>query len=155
MPDTQSTPSEDNLNRRLLRLDAQIKIEYDLIGHRLSWLLTSNSFLFAAFVVGLNNANRDISSVKNFIGVLTISLPVIGLVSSVLVWLAVFAADSVICKFKRLRDTVEDEATRYGFEVLGIKTGAWPHRVGNWPPFFLPPLLAIIWAWLLYRRVLV
>ena len=152
MSDNEPTYSEENLNRRLLRLDAQIRVEYDLIGHRVSWLLTSNSFLFAAFVVGLNNTSL---SAKCLIETLMFSLPVIGLVSSLLVWFAVFAANSVISKLKELRDTVESVATSdYGFEALGIKVIDWPHRIGNWPPFILPPLLAIIWACLLYLRVI-
>ena len=153
MADNKPTPIEDNLNRRLLRLDAQIKTEYDLIGHRVSWLLTSSSFLFAAFLVGLNNTNPLVN--KYLIEELTFWLPVTGLVSSLLVWFALFAAASVIRKLKKLRDIVEDKATSdCNFEVLGIRIISWQHIVGNLPAFLLPPLLAFIWARLLYLGVI-
>lgn len=147
---------EDNLNRRLTRLDAQIKVEYDLIGHRVGWLLTSNAFLFAAFVVALNNVNLDNASLPSirFVYVLSFWIPIIGLASSALVTFAVFAANSVIKRLKLLRDRTEADAARQcSFEVVGIGAGSWPHRIGNGPPCLLPPLLAIVWATMLYLRI--
>lgn len=141
---------EESLSRRLTRLDSQLKIEYELIGQRVSWLLVSNSFLFGAFVVGLNNVNPN-TNVQKLIHVLILAIPVIGLTSSVLVALAVRAAHEVISDLKAVRDRVEEEAYRaFSYERLGVQSKSWPHVVGNWPPTLLPPLFAIVWARLLY-----
>ena len=144
---------EESLSRRLARLDSQIKVEYELIGHRVSWLLVSNSFLFAAFVVALGNSSLDANTQK-LIRILVLALPVIGLVSSVLVSLAVRAANEVVHELKKARDFVEEQASRfYEYERLGVHIKSWPHIVGNWPPALLPPLFAIVWLTLLYTRI--
>jgi len=144
---------EESLSRRLTRLDSQLKIEYELIGHRVSWLLVSNSFLFGAFVVGLNNASLN-GGIQKLIHILILAIPVIGLASSVLVALAVRAAHEVVSEFKVVRDRVEEEAHRaFSYERLGVHIKSWPHIVGNWPPMLLPPLFAVVWARVLYEVV--
>ena len=144
-----NTPSDDGvLNRRLARLDSQIKIEFDLVGHRISWLLVANAFLFSAYVLTLNHVKSEdyIWQIK----ILTISLPAIGAVSSLLVGMAVYAAHWVMKKLKPIRDKLEQQASSlYEYEQIGIATNKWPHRIGNWPPNVLPPLLFVIWMSLL------
>jgi hypothetical protein len=146
-------PSEESLHRRLIRADAQIKTEFDLIGHRVSWLLVSNSFLFAALVVGLGNSSADVTN-RRIVGVLLWALPLIGLASSTLVALAVLAAHDVIKDLKVERGKLEEEAYQlYRYERLGVQVKSWPHLVGNWPPILMPPLLMVIWAISLYLRL--
>jgi hypothetical protein len=142
---------EDSLSRRLTRLDSQLKIEYELIGHRVSWLLVSNSFLFGAFVVGINNLSEK-DDIQKLIHILIYAIPIIGLASSVLVALAVRAAHEVISELKVVRDRVEEEAHHaFSYERLGVHIKSWPHIVGNWPPTVLPPLFAVVWARVLYE----
>ena len=95
-------PTEESLDRRLGRLDAQIKIEFDLIGHRVSWLLVSNSFLFTALAVALNNTSNDTVKLR-LVNAALWCLPTIGLFSSFLVVLAVAAAHNVIKDLKLMR----------------------------------------------------
>lgn len=140
-------PSEEALNRRLIRLDAQIRIEYDLIGHRVSWLLVSNSFLLAAFAVSLNNSSPPGSVNSRLIQILVWLLPVIGIVSCYVVAHAVRAAHAVINELKGLRDPLEDLASKhFSYERLGIGKQTWYHIAGNRPPTLLPWVTAIVWV---------
>jgi len=156
-----TTPAPDqSLSPRLIRLDSQLKIEYELVGQRVSWLLVSNSFLFGAFVVSLNNMSANANNmcsdarIHRLIHILFLAIPIIGLVSSVLVALAVRAAHEVIFELKVVRDRVEEEASRaLAYERLGVHIKSWPHIVGNWPPVLLPPLFAVVWATILYQAV--
>ena len=109
--------------------------------------------MFAAFVVGLNNLSPD-AGIQKLIRILVLALPIIGLVSSVLVALAVRAAHEVVHELKMARDRIEEEASRtYAYERIGVHIKSWPHIVGNWPPVLLPPLFAVVWATLLYTRI--
>lgn len=138
--------NDESLYRRLVRLDAQIKMEFDLIGLRVGWLLLSNSFLFTAYVVALNNTNKDEFSISLSHFLIFWVLPGIGLVSSSLVTYAVYAAHDVIDEFKGLRDKVEYETKRLGYERLGIGVDNWRHKAGNYPAKWLPRVLIVIWV---------
>lgn len=141
------SPSEESLNRRILRLDSQIKIEYDLIGHRVSWLLASNSFLIAAFAVVLNNSSPNGSLNWRLAQLLMWLLPITGSISCIVVARAVSAAHSVINELKKQRDPVEDLAAKlYSYERLGVSQQTWYHIAGNRPPTFLPLVVACVWG---------
>jgi hypothetical protein len=149
-----STPSEENLERRLLRLDAQIRVEYDLIGHRVSWLLVSNSFLLGAFALALDTAPAAGSLNARLIEILVWCLPLIGAFSSLVVFIAVLAAHGVVNDLKTKRALVEDQAFQaYGFERLNVDERTWHHLSGNLPPLFLPWVLAAVWGLALWQLI--
>jgi hypothetical protein len=150
------SPAEESLNRRILRLDAQIKIEYDLIGHRVSWLLASNSFLIAAFAVVLNNTSPSGSLNWRLAQLLMWLLPITGGISCIVVARAVSAAHSVIDELKKQRDPVEDLAAKlYSYERLGVGQQTWYHIAGNRPPTFLALVVLCVWGILLAMLVYV
>lgn len=137
-------PTEENINRRLVRLDYQIKVEYDLIGHRIGWLLVSNSFVIAAYVILLTRPS--VEAFKTVWALLAWILPAVGLISCAIIGLAVTAAHTVIADLKAKRDPVEEVAYNlYGFEKLGVRTRDNAAMMGDLPPRYLPFGLGAAW----------
>lgn len=134
--------SDENLRFRLTRFDQQICIEFDLIGHRMNWLMTSQAFLFAAFALCVTTTSPRPTLAATWLQYL---LPAIGAISAVLVGLAIFAAHRVIDRLKPARAILEGLATEAGFEKLGVDVHSSDHRTGNLPSLILPWTLASAW----------
>jgi hypothetical protein len=140
-----NTPiNEEMLRFRIKRLDDQIRVEFDLIGHRMTWLVISQSFLFSAVSLTVNNSVNP-SAVK-ISELLRWLIPIIGIITCISVGLATFAARSVINKLKRQRDPLESQdPTDYQLESIGVRSSSWEHKIGNIPSLILPWVLCIAW----------
>ncbi len=133
----------DDLRFRLTRCDSQIRIEFDLIGYRMTWLMTSQSFLFTAFTVCVNALQPHmIAKWLQFV------IPLVGLISACLVALSIRAAHRVIEKLKPARAALEKTASPK-FEALGVDVGSRDHADGNLPSRVLPWVLFSAWLLLL------
>lgn len=133
-----NTPiNEEMLRFRIKRLDDQIRVEFDLIGHRMTWLVISQSFLFSAVSLTVNNSVNP-SAVK-ISELLRWLIPIIGIITCISVGLATFAARSVIDKLKSQRDPLESQ------EPIGVRSASWEHKIGNIPSVILPWVLCIAW----------
>jgi hypothetical protein len=138
-------PSDGNLKYRLDRLDALLKTEFDLISHRMTWLVISQSFLFAAFSGAAANSTAH-QVLKRMLWI----IPFMGILIDALVYLAVIAAHSVIRKLKRLRYPVELLASEtFGCEIASVDLHRWEHKFGTLPPYVVPPSLALAWGLIL------
>jgi hypothetical protein len=159
---TEST-SEDRARFRLARFDSQIRIEYELIGHRMSWLMVSQSFLFAAFATA---AHSIASQTSNGSGVVPLAqrillptcilwlVPILGAAAAICAPAAIFAAKSVILELKTKRDELEEEASRaYKYDIVGVPRSAIEHKLGNLTSLALPPLFFSAWLLLLVKWV--
>nr|WP_315246665.1 hypothetical protein [uncultured Albidiferax sp.] len=137
---------DHNLQFRLSRFDAQIKMEFDLIGYRMTWLMTSQAFLFTAFTVCVTaNEPRMVSAAV----AIQYIVPIVGMLSAFLVALAIGAAHDVVASLKPAREKLETIAERKGYEVLGVDTQSRDHWIGNLPSRILPWVLAGLWLVLL------
>ncbi len=115
---------------------SQVEHEDNLINHRISWLLLSHSFLFAAYatvIVWSPEKNWFQTQITRLVEV----IPHIGLTSSLLVWIAVLSA------------TVNTHCVRrqYGYErqfppLLGHTL---THSLGLLAPILLPIILFSAW----------
>jgi hypothetical protein len=164
--------SEEHLHRRLSRLDGLIRDEFEYVGQRLTWLLTSHSFLFTAFVVGLNVGVRDRGNIaqrmnptdaENIIPFLLGALCVIGIVSSVVALLGIVVAHKVVGDNYRRRKATEDVAAAMRPApapppvILNDHFDALPNRqrgiyiLGSLSGWVMPCILAIVWFSLLLR----
>ena len=139
------------LRFRIKRLDDQIRVEFDLIGHRMTWLVISQSFLFSAVSLTVNNLVNP-SAVK-ISELLRWLIPIIGIITCSSVGLATFAALSVITNLKEQRDNLEDKA-KDDLELIGVRITSWEHKIGNIPSLILPWILCIAWLLvLLWNRL--
>lgn len=144
--------------------DDRLKFEHDLINRRLTWLLTSQSILFAAlaFVLGKNMLDAsETGSLER--GDFFDILACLGLSISLLIWIGVVMGITAKCtvwydeRIKKLAPT----AKRPWILAL-LLNDAWPKRnrtedeiplgvrtyitlIALLPDFFMP--LAFAWAW--------
>jgi hypothetical protein len=153
--------NEEHLHRRLSRLDGFIRDEFEYVGQRVTWLLTSHSFLFTAFVVGLNVGVRDRTNSQrlnpadaaDIIPSLLAALCWIGIVSSLVVLLGVAVAHKVVNENYGRRKATED-AARTRTPPMIEEFDAVPNRqgrlyiVGSLSGFVMPLFLAGVWFWL-------
>jgi hypothetical protein len=79
---------DDDLRFRLSRCDTQIRIEFDLIGYRMTWLMTSQAFLFAAFTVCVTAPQPRLILLAHW---LQFVLPTVGVISALVVAIAIGA----------------------------------------------------------------
>jgi len=133
---------------RLTRFDTQLRIEFDLIGHRMTWLVISQSFLFSAFATALRSIEDE--GTRHAVKVLRRLVPELGILSALLAGVAIIAAHMVILRLKRRRDQLEEIAEKeFNYERLGVGSSTWPHWLGNAASVVLPWLLIVVWARLL------
>jgi hypothetical protein len=141
---------DEDLRFRLTRCDTQIQVEFDLIGHRMTWLMTSQSFLFAAFAVCVTTPQPRLLLLTKW---LQFILSVVGVISALAVDLAIIAAHSVVERLKPVRQKLEKAARSKHFEALGVEVESREHRWGNLPSRILPGVLVVAWLLLLYLVV--
>lgn len=129
------TSLDEVLRFRLDRLDTEMRTAFDVLNQRITWLMISNSFLFAAFIA--LDKSTDIARYLRWL------LPGLGVISAFLVGIAAVGKHRIIKEVKNFRIKAEEQASQFGCERLEGKT--WPHRIINLPSQFLPWLLLLLW----------
>jgi hypothetical protein len=81
----------------LTRFDNLIKSEFDLVSHRMSWLMTSQAFLFSAFAISNVISGQRI---KELTTILLTIIPLLGITTSLLVKKSIKAAHGVVNDLK-------------------------------------------------------
>jgi len=129
---------------RLVR--QQIEHEDNLISQRLSWLLGSQSFLFTAYAISLNGPTQiRLKPYENTVSLLIVLLPLVAILSSLLIWLAVLAGMWTMHKL------------RHGFRaenltgIPNVQSTGGALLIGQFAPMFLPALFIVIWFLLMVR----
>lgn len=140
---------------RLNLLDSRIKVEFELVNHRLSWLIGSNAFMLAGLAIANNHTmQHSLLSADKIAATLTWLLPALGMLFSFFVFISIIAAHSVINDIKRKRTPVEKIAQNLcGLDNSSIDHTHIAHWVGNAPPFVFPLILFSAWGYLLYIRL--
>ena len=136
-------PLEKTIEFRLRRHDDLLRMEFDLVGYRMTWLMTSQAFFFAGFALCIVT---PLPPYPILVTTLMMAIPVIGAASSILVGRAIVAAHKEIDKLKDSRDELEKLAEPLGYEMLGVRSESAIHTQGNGPSFWLPWLLAFCWS---------
>lgn len=126
-------------NKRLYYeyLSKQIEREDGLVNTRMTWLLTSQGFLFAALalIAKKGDVREDLYSF------LTIIFPVTGIVLSIVAFLGVHAANLALRDLKKhWNNFKDDEIFVRPFGNQTMKT------FGDFPSTLLPILLFLIWV---------
>ena len=139
--DTVAHPHLDSLELfHILR--GQIEHEDNLITQRLSWFLTSQSFLFTAFAICLNNKELSEQSQR-----LIHLIPVLAISIGILIWIGIIAGTQAM---RRLRNNYKHHIpTRSGLPSLQSPTRF--RFAGMTAPIFIPVLFVLAWFVLLLR----
>ena len=97
--------STDDLKYLHEQLSKQIDTEFDLLGHRMTWLLLSNSFLFTAISITASNLER-VAETRLILYAVLVSVPLIGVLVCLSTYSSMLAARSVITEWKTKRETI-------------------------------------------------
>lgn len=142
----------------LTRHDTHINDEYQWIGQRLTWLLTSNSFLLLAFITAITAPSfwRHPSSIDDpkfelLVRIYFRGLPLIGLASCLFVFVGVIAAQIVVSRHRRKRDALEAEAQKEAsLTSVSNPTLGRLNLMGMSAGFIMPVSLFILWGFIEY-----
>lgn len=112
----------------------RLKHEDDLVNQRLAWLTTAQSIFAAAFVIQFTSPN-----VPSY---LQVGIPLVGLLSSVLIWVSVLAAISAWTGIVKKHPS--------------LKPGTTATRVfGFLPAVSVPAIFILGWLWAFIAEVMV
>ncbi len=155
IPSTETSNSSDAESRfldyyRILR--GQIEHEDNLVGSRISWFVTSQSFLFSAYAIiagGITpNTSKAGLDAKH---VLLVVIPLMAIATSVLILIAIYsgiaAMTAIRQRYSRLVPKPDDSP------LPPIHGNARTRALGMAAPVLLPPLFMAVWIFLLVRRL--
>jgi len=119
--------------------EARLAHEFNLGGQRMSWLVTSQAFLFAAWVQAIKESHLS-DDLKYLIGL----VPSVGILVAIIGWVAVLAA-------QRVTDHLVAERAKYDepLQLLGMgldRDDDWTRLLGHLPGAVLPPVFGLAWA---------
>ncbi|MDB9410374.1 hypothetical protein PN434_17965 [Microcystis aeruginosa CS-558/01A06] len=128
-------------------IDQEIHREHNLIANRMNWYVTSQSFLMAAFAISGNNNYR--------LGFLSISLPILGIVTSFIIGVSLYAAIAAMALLKTEKKRILKQDKYLGnistFKARFVDNEhTWIHRWGIFPARSIPVLFFIFWFIFLY-----
>ena len=125
----------DDLEEQRKRYEHRGEFEHELLNRRVTWLLSSQTILFAAYGLSLaDSADGEASELfREFI-------PQLGLFVCAAIWLGIVAA--FLAKVRSWLDFRSSDTT-FRDEQLGVRT--WITVLGYVPDCSLP--LIFMWAW--------
>jgi hypothetical protein len=139
---------EERAYRRLSNVDSRIRNEYDFISSRTGWLLASHAFLFTGLAVLLTQPPTSLPRLRTIRTVMMIALPLIGVLSSYLIWQAVRGAYHVLRLHQDLSRELESLLARH-FRYSFAAPRQRDLKAGERPPIWLPLILGTVWLLLL------
>jgi hypothetical protein len=123
---------------QLARYGDAIGKEFTLVSDRMTWLVISNSFMFASFnSAAVNYANAG--NMQPLAITMMLFMPYLGLAMAFYVIPALDAAHKAAERLKNERDALEARLP----EELRITT------ISSKPPFWIPRILVALWLFLL------
>lgn len=121
-------------------LRGQIEHEDQLINHRLSWLVSAQSFLLTAYAITLNAPVQfSIPAYEKLNRILFRLLPLSGLAVVTLIYLTIIAA---ILALLRLRALADGELPGGLPPIHGHRGTMWLGLIG---PLLIPCVFAVVW----------
>lgn len=142
------THAVEELSHRLTqigRVSDAVKAEFDLIGTRMTWLVISQSFMFATFATAVANVALPDRQFSTALKYLVCAIPILGATVAILVGLAIGAAHSVAIEMKNQRDDLIKQLPEY-LQIKLISSRDKAHQNGNLPAALVPWLLTLAWG---------
>jgi hypothetical protein len=134
----------------LNRLDTMVKVNLDLVGHRMGWLLVSQSFLFTAFALAAAHVHSP--SAVPALRLIVWLVPLIGIAVAALVGISIAAAIWVLWEIKGTRRRLEARLLAPYAASTG-PSSVPRHSIKDWlghlPALVLP--LGFVGAWILVK----
>jgi hypothetical protein len=131
--------------------------EYQWINNRVSWLFISQSFCISAYVVLQTSTGQRFAESMD-ITVLERGLPAFGMICSVMVGCAIFAAQRVVNSLTMERQRIVhhiNENSPVNIPLAGaegdLRNQRWIPLVGGMPHRILPWILGFFWLALIFR----
>ena len=158
VPGPQSTKEEHMLTafNVIETVRNEIQAEHNLISHRLTWFVTSQSFLMAAYAVSLNGNHDGADFFRHAVPWLSVVLSILAGIS---VSCAIDAQWGVIKQqhriLKRMRAELEAEGVAadltllddYAAVTCSARSGGYRiHWLAMIPPLITPAVFAALWA---------
>lgn len=146
-PSTSSLPPVEQY--KIVR--GQIEHEDNLISQRLSWLLASQAFLFTAYAITLNGpVQLHSQTYERHVGLLILMLPIIGIATAVLIWVAILAGLSAMQSLRKdFRRSVENVLPE---GVPAIQTSGAVLLAGHLGPVVIPMVFLVVWVGMLLKN---
>lgn len=120
-----------------------IDAEYQLIDGRLNTLLVLNGILFGFFGIIVSDMADDDMQAQYVAN----TIPWVGVISSIVVGLSIFAGIQEINRYKRRRDEIFTRLKEFcDIAPLGAPSNGLPHFFGVLPAAILPVLLLAAWG---------
>lgn len=126
-------------------IQARLAHEDDLVNQRVSWLVSSQSFLLTAYAITLNGLAADASKPLAVVQRKLLNLlPVVGSVCVLLVCIALIGG---LCAIAELRQFA---ATNYPKNRLFLISKPTPQFLGVSAPVLIPLVFLVIWCAVLF-----
>jgi hypothetical protein len=133
---------------RIIR--GQIEHEDNLIGSRISWFVTSQSFLFSAYAIIASNIQpAGITGGTDPKHKLLTIIPTIAIATSVLILLAIASGFRAMHTLRRQFEKLAPAA----LPLPPVHGSGSTRLMGMAAPILLPPLFMAVWIFLLVKRL--
>ena len=139
------SPPKANFSANYEKYCGLMDKEDDLINNRVNWLLASQSILFAALAIGQGALDEPLG--ETIIKVVT----VLGLSSSLVIWVSVMGAVRSFCRYRYLLLQVCPKAEDTDHEYPQLHRSQSNIILGFISPVAIPLLIAGAWLWLLIQ----
>lgn len=126
----------------------EMHAEHTLISNRMTWYVTSQSFLMTAYAVSFNNGHKN----PEFF---VYAVPILGITISVLTWIGVFAAFLAQEQLQKVQKEVLEQFAEAEKEIVnlyrkttccGKKNGHIYHAMGMSSPLIIPMIFFFTWV---------
>jgi len=128
-------------------LREEIRHQDNLVNARLSWLVSSQSFLLSGFAVTLNGSAQSLLPIYAKLNVILVnSLPVAGLVTDVASYLTIWAAIS------RMRSIRHLAGKSHPLHLPTVQAEVVERRLGLAGPVLIPLVFLTVWLAIIVER---
>ena len=128
-------------------LREEIRHQDNLINARLSWLVSSQSFLLSGFAVTLNGSAQSLLPIYAKLNVILVtSLPVAGLVTDVASYLTIWAAISRMGNIRHLA------GNSHPSHLPSVQAAVFERRLGLAGPVLIPVVFLVVWLAVIVER---
>jgi hypothetical protein len=133
---------------RIIR--GQIEHEDNLIGSRISWFVTSQSFLFSAYaIIATSIQPNSVTGGHDPKHTLLTIIPTVAISTSVLILLAIASGFQAMRNLRRGYENAEQASA----PLPPIHGSGSTRLLGMAAPLLLPPLFMAVWVFLLVKRL--